>query len=99
MQQALRVLLEELKTENPNIDLPILTVRDAFATSTKTLDQLGRTGVYSHIIRRKAIIVDMGLDSVKDIAKQVELLPLTGEGILGSAFEEKLEDRKVNLRK
>ena len=98
MQQALRVLLEELKTENPNIDLAIQTVRDAFAMSTKTLDQLGRTGAYSHIIRRKATIVDMGLDSVKDIAKQAELLPLTGEGVLGSAFEEKLKDRKEKLK-
>ena len=84
----------ELKTENPNIDLAIQTVRDAFAMSTKTLDQLGRTGAYSHIIRRKATIVDMGLDSVKDIAKQAELLPLTDQGVLGSAFEEKLKDRK-----
>ena len=100
MQQALRVLLEELKTENPNIDLDIQMVRDAFAMSTKTLDQLGKTGAYSHIIQRKATIVDMGLDSVKDIAKQAELLPLKGEGVLGSAFEEKLKDRKEkNLRK
>ena len=64
----------------------------------KTLDQLGRTGAYSHIIRRKATIVDMGLDNVKDIAKQAELLPLTGEGVLGSAFEEKLKDRKEKLK-
>ena len=87
-QQALRVLLEEPKSENPNIDLAVHTVQDAFAMSTKTLDQLGMMGAYGHIICRN--FVDKGLDSVKDIAKQGELLPLTSEGVLGSAFEEKL---------
>ena len=94
MQQALRVLLEELKSENPNINLAIQTVRDAFVISTKTLDQLGRTDAYGHIIRRKATIVDMGLDSVKDIATQAESLPLTSEEVLGSVFEEKSKGRK-----
>ena len=49
--------------------MAVQTIQDAFAMSTKTLDQLGRMGAYGHIICRKAAIVDIGLDSVKDIAK------------------------------
>lgn len=94
LQQAVRVLLEELKTENPNIDLAIQTVRDVFAMSTKSLDQLGRSGAHLHMIRRKAAIVDMGLENVKDVANQANSLPLTGDGVLGSSFEAKLKDRK-----
>lgn len=94
MQQALRVLLEELKSENPNLDLAVQTVRDVFAISTKTLDQLGRTGAHAHMICRKATIVDMGLENVRDLSKQADLLPLTHDGVLGTAFESKLKDRK-----
>lgn len=94
MQQALRVLLQELQTEKPNIDLSIQTVRDIFAMSTKILDQTGRCGAYDHMVRRKATIVDMGLENIKDVAKQTDLLPLSGDGVLGSSFETKLKDRK-----
>lgn len=94
LQQALRVLLQELKTDKPNLDLAVQTVRDIFAMSTKTLDQIGRAGAYSHMIRRKATVVDMGLENVKDVAKQADLLPLTGDGVMGSSFETKLKDRK-----
>ena len=68
MQQALRVLLKELKSENPNVDLSIQTVRDVFAMSTRTLDQPGRIGAFGHMIRRKATVIDIGLENVKDIA-------------------------------
>ena len=60
--------------------------------STWTLDQLGRTGAFGHMIRRKAIVVE--LENVKDIAKQADLLPLTSDGVLRSDFETKLKDRK-----
>lgn len=62
--------------------------------SSKVLDQLGRTGAYDHFIRRKAAIMDMGVDSIKDVAKHADLLPLTGDGVLGKDFETKLKDRK-----
>ena len=39
-------------------------------------------------------MVDIGLDSVKDVAKHADLLPLTGDGVLGKGFEIKLKDRK-----
>ena len=58
MQQALRVLLEELKEDNPNLSLATQT-RDIFAMSTKTLDQLGRTEAYDYVIRWKVAIIDM----------------------------------------
>lgn len=64
------------------------------AMSTKTVDQIGRSGAYDHIIRRKATIVDMGLENIKDVAKQADLLPLTADGVMGFSFETKLKDRK-----
>ena len=82
MQQALRVLLEELKEDNPNLALATKT-RDIFAMSNKTLDQLGRTGAYDHVIRQKVAIIDMGLENIKDVMKKAEVLPLTGDGGLG----------------
>ena len=63
IQQALASLLSDLNSENFNIDRATQTVRDVFAMSTKVLDQLGRTGAYDHYIRRKATMVDIGLDS------------------------------------
>ena len=92
MKQALIVLLEELKEDNANLDLATQTTRDIFAMSIKTLDQLGRTGAYDHVIRRKAAIIDVGLENFKDVAKQAELLPLTSDGVLGLGFQSKLKD-------
>ena len=94
IQQALASLLTELGSENTNLDRATQTVRDVFAMSTKVLDQLGRTGAFDHYIRRKATMVDMGLDSVKDVSKHADFLPLTGDGVFGSEFEEKLKARK-----
>ena len=76
------------------MDLATQRTRDIFAMSTKTLDQLGRTDAYDHVIRWKAAIVDMGLENIKDVAKQTEVLPLTGDGVLGLGFQSKLKDRK-----
>ena len=42
----------------------------------------------------KAAIVDMGLENINDLVKQAEVLPLTGDGVLGSGFQPKLKDRK-----
>ena len=62
--------------------------------STKVLDQLGRTGAYFHYIRRKATLVDIGLDTVTDVAKHADYLSLTGGGVFGKEFGTKLKDRK-----
>ena len=93
-QQALALLLQELGSEKPNIDKAIQTVRDVFAMSTKILDQFGRSWAFDHIIHRKSTMVDKGLDSVKDVVRQTDLLPLSGDGVLGKDFEIRLKERK-----
>ena len=65
-----------------------------FAMSKKVLDQLGRTGTFDHYIRRKATMVDIGLDTVTNVAKHADYLSLTGNGVFGKEFETKLNDRK-----
>ena len=94
IQQALASLLQQLNQESPNLDSMTQTVRDSFAMSSKVLDQIGRTGAFHHFIRRKATINDMGLDSIKDVARHADSLPLTGDGVLGIDFENKLKERK-----
>ena len=93
-QCVLASLLQELRQENPNLDAATQTVRDIFAMSSKILDQLGHKGAYDHFIRWKATILDMGDDSIKDVAKHADYLPLTGDGVLGKEFETKLKERK-----
>ena len=36
----------------------------------------------------------MGLENIKDVAKQAEVLPLTGDEALGLGFQSKLKDCK-----
>ena len=62
--------------------------------SSKVLDQLGRTRAYDHFIRRKATIMDMGIDNVKDVVKDADLLSLSGDGVMWKEFENKLKERK-----
>ena len=94
MQQALGLLLKNLKSDTPNIDSAVQSVRDIFNMSTKTLDQIGRTGAFHHVVRRKAAVSDTGLNAVKDIQSKIQGLPLTGEGVFGPGLEEKLKQRK-----
>ena len=63
------------------ISLSPLNTNDGFSLSTKVLDQLGRTGAYDHYIRRKATMVDIELDTVNDVAKHTDYLPITGDGV------------------
>ena len=98
IQQALAALLSELGSENTNLDRATQTVRDVFAISTKVLDQLGRTGAYDHYIRRKATMVDIGLDTVKDVAKHADYLPLTGDGVLERSLRPSLRTGKKRIR-
>ena len=93
-QRALASLLQELRQDNPNWDAATQTVRDIFAMSSRILDQFGRTGAYDHFFRRKATILDMGVDSIKDVAKHADYLPLTCDGVLGKEFETKFKERK-----
>jgi hypothetical protein len=47
---------------------------------SKTLDQLGRTGAFHHMIRRKCASSDSGLNNLKDIQAKTLYLPLTDPG-------------------
>lgn len=93
-QQALGLLLTNLKSASPNLDEAVQNVRDIFAISTKSLDQMCRSGAFHQLIRRKATVADTGLHDFKDLQKSALTSPLSGEGIFGSEFEKKLKDRQ-----
>ena len=59
-QQVLGSLLNNLKSSSPNLDEAIQNVRDIFAMSTKSLDQMSRTGAFHHLSQRKVTIADTG---------------------------------------
>lgn len=94
IQQALGSLLNKLQSKDVNIDSTVQSVRDIFAMSTKALDQVGRSGAFHHIIRRKAAVSDSGLNNLKDVQAKVLYLPLTGDGVFGKGLEENLKKRK-----
>lgn len=94
VQQALGTLLNKLQAENINIDSAIQSVRDIFAMTSKALDQVGRSGAFHHIIRRKAAASDTGLNNLRDVQAKVLYLPLTGDGVFGNGLEENLKKRK-----
>ncbi|VDI32325.1 Hypothetical predicted protein [Mytilus galloprovincialis] len=85
MQQTLGTLLERVENENVS-DETCQMVKDLFAISTKSLDQVGRTG--------KAAATESGLNNLKDIQAKVLYLPLSNEGVFGKGLEDKLEKRK-----
>ena len=79
--QAMALLLKNLKSESPNLDESVQNVRDLFAMSTKSLDQLSRTGAFFHLVRRKATVADTGLHEFKDLQKAALTAQLSCEGI------------------
>lgn len=93
-QQALGLLLKNLKSSSPNLDEATQNVRDLFAMSTKSLDQFARSGAFHHLVRRKATVADTGLHEFKDLQKAALTSPLSGQGIFGPEFEKKLKDRQ-----
>lgn len=90
-QQALGCLLDTLQEKGVNMERALQTVRDIFAMSTKTLDQIFRAGAYHHIIRRKATMFDTGLSDYKDYLSTIISLPLTGDSIFGNHSDDKLQ--------
>lgn len=78
------LFFKNCKRENPNLDAAMQTVRDIFAMSFEVLVQLGRTGAYNHFTRHKATIRDMGVDSIKDVAKHTRLVTLNWGWIAGN---------------
>jgi hypothetical protein len=86
-------LSSSIKSDNTNPDI-LQSVNDIFAISMKSLDQFGRTGAFSHMIRRKAATSESGLNTLKGIQAKVLYLPLTAEGVFGEGLEDKLGKRK-----
>ncbi|CAG2244645.1 unnamed protein product [Mytilus edulis] len=81
------------KSDNVDSDKAIQQVRDVFAMSTKSLDQVGRTGTFHHIVRRQVAMTDTGLYEI-DEARDLSDLPLSADGVFGSDFEKFLKTRK-----
>ncbi|XP_071137910.1 uncharacterized protein [Mytilus edulis] len=93
MQQALGSLMEKLNDSEPNIDLLVQMVKDMFAMSVKSMDQTARTGAFHHLIRRKATLLDTGLEDITELNDKFLSLKLSSDGVLGKDFEEKLKNR------
>ncbi|CAC5392829.1 unnamed protein product [Mytilus coruscus] len=93
MQQALGTLLGNLENDNASEENCQL-VKDLFAMSTKSLDQMGRAGAFHHMIRRKCAATDAGINNLNDIQAKVLYLPLSDDGVFGQGLEKQLEKRK-----
>jgi hypothetical protein len=61
--------------------------------STKAVDQVARTGAFHHLIRRKAVMEDTGLNDIKELKTPLLSLPLSSSGVFGGKFEQTLKDR------
>lgn len=94
VQRALGSLLTVLQDKTVNIDAAIQCVRDIFVMSSKSLDQVARSGSFHHLVRRRAALYDTGLIDLKDIKGHAWDLPLSHEGVFGSGLEKKLKDRQ-----
>lgn len=95
MQQSLASLIETLSKDKTNdiIDNAIQQIRDIFAMSTKSLDQMGRTGAFHHILRRQMCLTDTSLYQLED-SKEIGDLPLSADGVFGEKLETFLKSRK-----
>lgn len=92
-QQALGTLLETLSNDEVNIDRCVQLTRDIFAMTTKTLDQVARSGSFHHLVRRKVALEDTGLGGIKELKDSILSLPLSNSGVFGSNLEQTLKDR------
>ena len=60
-------------------------ILDIFAMSTKSLDQISRSGAFHSIVRRTVAMTDTALCDVSDSKDFFKIL--TGEGVFGSGLE------------
>ena len=93
IQQALGTLLQSLCDKEVNLDRTIQSIRDIFAMSTKSLDQIARSGAFHHLIRRKAVMEDIGLSEIKELKNPLVSLPLSSNGVFGDKFEQTVKER------
>ena len=66
IQQSLATLMTNIEAEGVSTQTVSL-VRDLFDMSNKSLDQVGRTGAFHHLVRRKAAAADSGLGTLKEV--------------------------------
>jgi hypothetical protein len=92
-QHTLGTLYKNLENEKASDD-SCQIVKDLFDMSQKSLDQLGRTGAFHHMIRRKGASSDSVLNNLKDIQAKTLYLPLTEDEVFGKGLEKQLEKRK-----
>ncbi|CAG2257578.1 unnamed protein product [Mytilus edulis] len=98
MQQALQCFRHFVgKFSEENCQL----VKDLFAMSTKSLDQVGRAGAFHHMIKRKCAATDAGINNLKDIQAKVLYLRLSDDGVFGQGDlnEDLGNDERQNKRK
>ncbi|VDI37683.1 Hypothetical predicted protein [Mytilus galloprovincialis] len=86
-------LLNTLSENEVNLDKSIQLVRDIFAMSTKSLDQVARAGAFHHLIRRKSYFRGHSLNDIKELKHPLVSLPLTKSGVIGDNMEQTLKDR------
>lgn len=94
LQQGLGNVLELVRKQEPDLELVTQQIKDIFEISTKSLDQLGRTGAFHHILRRTVAMTDTGLYQLED-SDAFTSLPLTGDGLFGADLQTLMKDRKV----
>ncbi|CAC5406669.1 unnamed protein product [Mytilus coruscus] len=75
MQLALGTLLGNLENGNASEE-NFQLMKDLFAMSTKSLDQIGRAGAFHHMIRRKCAATDAGINNFNDIQAKILYRPL-----------------------
>jgi len=93
VQQSLANLLQFLESDSFEKTKAIQQVKDIFAMTTKSLDQVGRSGAFHHIVRRAVTMTDTGLYELEDASKFTNL-PLSGDGLFGKDLESLLKSRK-----
>ncbi|CAC5396318.1 unnamed protein product [Mytilus coruscus] len=90
--------MEKLNDSEPNIDLLVQMVKDIFDMSVKAMDQTARTGAFHHLIRRRATLLDTGLEDITELNDKFLSLKLSSDGVLGKDFEEKLKNRSETYK-
>ena len=93
IQQSLGNLLQTVEAEKFDKDKASQLVKDVFAMSTKTLDQIGRSGAFHHITRRAVCMTDTALYEQPD-KHEFTNLPLTGDGVFGKGLETLFKEKK-----
>lgn len=71
-------------------------IKDIFATSTKYLDQMGRTGAFNYIVIWSCCMKDTGLHEQSD-KWGYYALPVSGNDVFGKELENMIKDKKDKI--